>query len=268
MIQFPKSTKSYQREKSYITLDTWRVRRITTGNASWKLPIHMLEHYTILYPVKGNLDFIVSGHNGEICEYSVLCAAPGMQLGAKPIGEQHCYFYLVEFDCSDFNFFDLKNGYFVTAAPRGIQEYFYQLYDTSRSEEPSGCVSDALLLLILADIRKSSQNEPTRQQIYDDIRRYISSHTYDDLSAASIAKALNYNKDYLCRVARQCGGKTVQEMIIDEKISAAKSLLTTTDYSVAKISSLLRFNSSNSFLKFFRYHTHTTPAAYRLLHSS
>jgi AraC-like DNA-binding protein len=226
----------------------------------------MLEHFTILYPVKGKLDFVVSGHKGEICEFSVLCAAPGMQLGAMPAGEQNCNFYLVEFDCSDFNFFDLKNGYFAAAAPRGIQEYFYQLYSTSRSGEPSDYVSDALLLLILADIRKSSQNNPTKQQIYEDIRRFISVHTYDNLSAASIAEALNYNKDYLCRVARQCGGKTLQDMIIDEKISAAKSLLTSTDYTVAKISSLLRYKSSNSFLKFFRYHTNTTPAAYRLLH--
>lgn len=266
MIQFPKSTKTYQREKSFITVNTWAVRRITTGSASWKIPTHMLEHYTILYPVKGELEFTVSGKSGVLCEFGVLCAAPGMQLGAKPIGEQHCNFYLVEFDCDDFNFFELKNVFFATVTSRGIQEYFYQLYDTSRAVEPYDFVSDALLLLILADIRKCSQNEPTRQQIYDDICRYISSHTFDNISVVRISEALNYNKDHLCRIARQCGGKTIQDMIIDEKICAAKSLLTSTDYPVSKIASLLRFNSSNSFLKYFKYHTHTTPAAYRLLH--
>ncbi len=251
MIQFTKNVKTYQREKTFITVNTWNSRRISTGSGSWEFPPHMLEHYTLIYPISSDIVINIGTKSFVLKEFDLLCAMPGIQISASPTGRTFCTFYLVEFDCSELPFFEMPNGYLSVQVSRGAEEYFYHLNDTMRSVSSQKCICDAQLLLILSDIERSMTGEPSHRQLYSDMRRYISLHIEEDLTVESISLAMSYNKDHLGRIARKCGNTTIKQLIIDEKISASKSLLISTNYSVTKIATILHFSSLNNFLKYF-----------------
>ncbi|MBR5012228.1 MAG: helix-turn-helix transcriptional regulator, partial [Clostridia bacterium] len=101
------------------------------------------------------------------------------------------------------------------------------------------------------------------QKLYDNVCAYISEHAKEDPSAEQIADALGYNKDHISRVVKKCGGKTLGEMIAEERINVAKGLLASTNYPLEKIAAVLNFSGANSFLKFFKYHVNMTPSEYR-----
>ena len=63
-------------------------------------------------------------------------------------------------------------------------------------------------------------------------------------------------------------GVGMKEYITSSKIKLASELLTTTLDSVKEISARLGFRSENNFIKFFKYHTMTTPAKYRSAHAN
>lgn len=263
MIQFTKSSKVYNRYPQYVTLNTWKVRHLATDETKWKIPPHMLSHYLLVCLRKGSLAFTVGNYQGHASEQDVICVAPGMQFTAQSLAAEHCDLYLAEFDCNDFIFWEMSHGFRVSKGPRRIDEMFFQLHASVNLDVFQNCVSDAHLLLILKELEKNTEADSDKQHIYNEVRRYISLHIFDELTVESIANAFNYNKDYLGRIVRRYGKTTIKDMITTERLNMAKSFLTSTDYSIAKISELLHFHNVNDFHKFFRYHTNLTPANYR-----
>jgi YesN/AraC family two-component response regulator len=118
-------------------------------------------------------------------------------------------------------------------------------------------------MLILDEVNRHIITDENKRQIYDEICEYISKHVSEELTVQSISDAMNYNKDYLGRIIRECNGSNIKQLIIEEKLTAAKSLLRMTNYSCEKIGALIGLSSANKFVKFFKYHTGETPSEYR-----
>ena len=186
-----------------------------------------------------------------------------MRLGLRSADAKQGCFYQVEFDCSDLSFVPLQNGICTAVMPGSTHELFLSLYRAMCPAERNLLASDCYLLLTLQEISKYAKSMPAQQVLYDRVCRYILMHTTDDLSVQKIADALGYHKDHICRTVRRCSGKTVKELIMKERIHTAKGLLSSTNYSIAKIAFLLQFPSANSFIKYFKYHVAMTPSEYR-----
>ncbi|MBQ9429612.1 MAG: helix-turn-helix transcriptional regulator, partial [Clostridia bacterium] len=133
----------------------------------------------------------------------------------------------------------------------------------ARRAAPDYLSCDCCLLLILQAIKQTKTAVPAQQKLYDDVCAYIGKHAREDPSAAKVADALGYHKDYVCRVVKKCGGRTLGQLIAAERIGIAKGLLGSTGYPLEKIAAALNFSSANSFVKFFKYHVSMTPSEYR-----
>lgn len=263
MIQFSIRTHSYSREKPTVSADLWSVKRVVTDSDGWQFPFHMLDCPTLLYTDSGSLICTVNSRAIPLREGELICLAAGARFSMCSDHAGRNCFYFVKFECSDLSFLPLKEGCYSASIPREMREFFFAMYRAMSKPEHNKLVGECYLLLILEEILRLSKDMPAKQALYDKIRLYILENAYADISAEDIADALGYSKDYLCRVVRLCSGKTIKYMITEERINAAKGLLSSTNYSIEKIASLLKFPSSNSFLKYFKYHVSMTPSEYR-----
>ena len=82
--------------------------------------------------------------------------------------------------------------------------------------------------------------------------------TIDDLVAQ-----YGYSSDHLARLYKREFGYSLKSGIVKLKLNRIKSLLSSTNYSIVEIAQQCGFEDDNSFIKFFKYHTNTTPSNYR-----
>ena len=92
---------------------------------------------------------------------------------------------------------------------------------------------------------------------------YVLEHVYKSISAESIARALSFNRSYLCSRFKKDTGKNLSRFISEVKIEEAKYLLASTGKPLVDISGLLGFCSQNYFQTVFRQVAGVTPKQYR-----
>lgn len=260
MLQFPVYSEAYRRDRVPCSTDLRGVQKIDTDSEGWSIPARMLGHSVILFAERGGLSVTLNGKAHMLVKGSVLLAAAGTRLALSSDGS--ACFYLLQFDCSELSIFTAQKQFCIVTLPTNARNTFAELYRAARTDGERLC-GDCYLLLLLESIRKSHRTEPSLQKLYDAVCTYILDHAADDPSVWQVADALGYNKDHLCRAVRRCSGKTLRDLIAEERIRLAKGLLSSTNYSVEKIASLLHFSGANSFLKYFKYHVSMTPAEYR-----
>ncbi|SDG81749.1 Helix-turn-helix domain-containing protein [Pedobacter terrae] len=95
---------------------------------------------------------------------------------------------------------------------------------------------------------------------------YFSSEKYQEaglLSVKTVADAMNVSSDYLSSMLKQLTGKNIQEHIHHKLIEKAKAKLSVTSLSVSEIAYELGFEHPQSFSKFFKMKTNSSPLEFR-----
>lgn len=95
---------------------------------------------------------------------------------------------------------------------------------------------------------------------------YIHAHLHEKIMVDDLAEELELNKTYLCTLFKKETGLTIAQYIENERIEAAKNMLTYSDYSFIDISNYLNFNSHSHFIKVFKKHTGMTPREFSNKH--
>ena len=119
------------------------------------------------------------------------------------------------------------------------------------------------LLEILMELSMASTVPSASERLYQSFCRYCDTHLSEMLDAETVSQALGCHKDHLNRVVKRFCGKTFRDYVAFVRLEAAKNLLTQTDMSLAQIARDVGFSTTELFIKFFRYHTKTTPKRYR-----
>ena len=101
------------------------------------------------------------------------------------------------------------------------------------------------------------------QQAISPALRYIADHYAQSISLSSLAAACCMNESYFCRRFRACTGRTAVRYLNEYRLTKAKALLLTTDYSVAAIAAATGFDDSGYFARKFKEIYHITPSAMR-----
>jgi two-component system response regulator YesN len=91
---------------------------------------------------------------------------------------------------------------------------------------------------------------------------YIKANYQKEISLGSIAQEIRVSPYYLSKLFRKYTGKTCTEIIAEERIEAAKRLLSQ-NYSSKETCFQVGFNSQNYFLKIFKKYVGVTPGEYR-----
>jgi len=101
------------------------------------------------------------------------------------------------------------------------------------------------------------------QSVVGRSKEFINSHLGEDISRASIAKAVFLNPDYLARLFKKETGCSLGAYIQEKRIDAAKRLLSQTNIPVNEIAERVGYDNVSYFSQVFREQTGSRPNEYR-----
>lgn len=96
------------------------------------------------------------------------------------------------------------------------------------------------------------------------VREYIYSNPAENHNITDLAAKVNLSKSHFQLLYRRFFGATPLSDVINSRIEFAKQLLSSTDYSVAKISELSGYPNDVQFIKQFKQTVGLTPKKYRI----
>lgn len=99
-----------------------------------------------------------------------------------------------------------------------------------------------------------------------DIRKicqYIQLNYPKNITIEELAKSLNISRSQLYRNFKEVTGMSVQDFIVNTRITEAKKLLSISDLSASAISQIVGYAQYTTFFRVFKHHTGLTPIEYR-----
>ncbi|NDJ22084.1 helix-turn-helix domain-containing protein [Nostoc sp. B(2019)] len=121
---------------------------------------------------------------------------------------------------------------------------------------------------LLADILEPAILKSTfpSNSLLDEVFSFIEENYYQQITLSDVALKVGYSSTYLTNLVRRQTGQTVQNWIIEYRMTAARTLLLKTDETVETISLKIGYQNVAHFFRQFRQHHKTTPHAWRREH--
>ena len=113
-------------------------------------------------------------------------------------------------------------------------------------------------------LKQSSQGSITSLPIW--LQRCIHQEMSEGsgrLALEDLAQRANYSREHLNRIVKSETGKTLSILMRDYRLQLSTELLSTTDWTIARIAAHCRFGGSAYFHEAFMHHFQITPAQYR-----
>ena len=129
-------------------------------------------------------------------------------------------------------------------------------------------VCSAELKLVLLKIIKL-QNDTVESSLIKSVITIIKKEYQNpNLSNEEISSRFNYHPYHLNKIFKQKTGTSLHKYLLNYRLEVAKYYLTTTDYSITKISELVGFFNYSYFIKLIRETFNLSPLKYRKLNSN
>ena len=132
-------------------------------------------------------------------------------------------------------------------------DFMYSFDDTEKFKE--------MISKVLEKIRRLMGRE--EQNPVERVVSYIRENIEKDISVGVLADLIGVTPEYLSRVFKKVKGVSLKKYIINEKIEAAKILLTTTTLPVTLISENVGYGNYSNFTYTFHQIVGCTPTEYR-----
>lgn len=120
-----------------------------------------------------------------------------------------------------------------------------------------------LELLLIMVARNTLAHKPNYSSVVQKSMQYIFQHFREKLTLSGIATQSGYEPHYFSALFRKETGQCLTDFITEMRLNYAKTLLTTTDYSISVIGQKGGFGSQSNFLRLFKQHFGCTPTQYR-----
>lgn len=118
-----------------------------------------------------------------------------------------------------------------------------------------------LLTEMVNSVRQPNQGRMPRW--LENALSYINMHYQENMTLDKLSREVGISKYYLAREIKRYTGYTVNEYLRSVRLSAAKQYLTSSDYSVQRISELVGFESQQHFISIFKRSEGITPLQFR-----
>ena len=264
MIHIPGGVR-YDKVEVQAELDVSAAYFISVPNG-WIHKARFLDRSELIYVTEGVLYLTAGGLSLTLQAGDAYLLRRYTTLSGSRISEGVCSFYSVSFDCT-LKKYDALYGKVLHIASRSsqAQTLLNQLCFYSTREQGEGYLTDSAFALLLETLYDSRNREPEKVQMHG-IVQYINDHISSPLAIEEISEHFHYSADYIAKLFRQQFGVTIKQYVIEQKLSAAKRLLTASELSIAQVGQAVGFSDPVLFDKFFKYHVKTTPKKYRELY--
>ncbi|WLQ13510.1 AraC family transcriptional regulator [Hahella aquimaris] len=140
--------------------------------------------------------------------------------------------------------------------------------ECQRNTPETGIVTRCLLLLILAEINRAMRTDspnaaPPADSLTTRALEYIQGHCLEKISLQDVAAAVHRTPAHVAAAVKKSTGFSVGEWITRNKLQAASLKLAHTGESVDKIAGSVGWGDVTHFIRQFKKHYGSTPAAWR-----
>lgn len=124
----------------------------------------------------------------------------------------------------------------------------------------------ALLASVLSE-DSEMRRKPSPDTVVGLVIQEISAHP-ESASLTTLAAKYSYNPSYLSTLLHEKSGKTFSELVLEQRMARARTLLENSSLSVASIASLVGYSGTTNFYKKFSEYYGMIPSDLRAAHES
>ena len=143
-----------------------------------------------------------------------------------------------------------------------ISDYYIRLADEAQTPEEISDIHNEMCLHYTRQMLALQRSTITSKAVSTCID-YIYEHLHTRITLATLASVTNLSAPYLSRLFKKETGYSVSEYILNKKLETAKSMLSSSDYSIAEISASLAFPSQSYFTNVLKKDCGMTPKQFR-----
>lgn len=144
-----------------------------------------------------------------------------------------------------------------------------QIYDLAESDsnikemELYGKLTALLALLMKGAGNAEKQIHSRRQQDLQRVKKYLDQNYQERITLSSLSDMFYIDKFYLARLFREQFGNSVNQYLIQVRITNAKNLLRSTDLPINEIGENCGMENTNYFCRIFKKHEGMSPGEFR-----
>lgn len=222
------------------------------------------ENYEMLYVVEGNL-FIEEEILYSMTEGNMVILKP-RKTNRKYRCTPNSVFYWIRFCVEDvekltggkYFFKEVQNTYLFKE-----MLHYFRVY----KEKPE--LAELLLAQLLIYNKLVAKGTGVKERkLVAEVYEMIRLNASPKLKAYDVAPLFGYNTEHLTRLVKKEYGRGIKELINDFTVKKCKNELANTNKSIKEISAEEKFEDTESFVKFFKYHVNMTPSQYRERHTA
>ena len=139
--------------------------------------------------------------------------------------------------------------------------------DCSVSDLTASCLVYKALSLLQMENKNSFQVKKSEKLFFTKAVNYIRENIYEQITLDDLADAAAISKFHFSRLFKEETGLAPLEYVVQTKINLAKTILSTTNRTIADIAMDLGFSSESSFINAFKKRTGISPNRFRLRQS-
>lgn len=143
-----------------------------------------------------------------------------------------------------------------------LSDFYIQKADLAKKNADLDRLHDEMCLDYAKQMREV-RREPVHSAIVARCIDYIHAHITEKIVIHELAAKQNLSPEHLSRTFSSEMHQSLSHYIRQQKLHAAKTLLSYSEYSIAEISEGLSFSSQSQFTALFRQEENITPSQYR-----
>lgn len=141
---------------------------------------------------------------------------------------------------------------------------FFNTYNHNHQQANLSVLGSFFQFLYQLNLQKSRVSAHALDSLTQECLNLIKANPAQ-ISQKEIAHTLNYSASYLSRHIKKTTGKTISQLITDEKLHLAQDLLANSNHSISDIAEQVGYASESHFFRTFKDHYQITPNHYRQL---
>lgn len=249
----------------------------------WQSILHSHPFIELFYVVKGNGSFVAEGEEFPVRENDMVIINPHVEHTEKSWNTTPLEYIVLGIEGLSFSFEDIASApdaLSVQTATGAVYKYNVQssniyaylnimLEEISKKDDNYQSVCQNLLeVLLICMLRHESlsivQNSSSNlSRECAQIKNYLDSNYSENITLDTLAAITHMNKYYMAHAFTKHTGLSPINYLLQKRIQEGKSLLESTTYSIAEISTMLGFSSQSYFSQAFKKATSKTPIQHR-----
>lgn len=228
----------------------------------WEHGASYCEGYKLFFVNSGKLRLWCTPGHLEINEGCAIVLSPHTRIRSGYSGSDGIEFFEVSFDSNN-PFFKIAAAVPVCSSSI-VCELLKALYMSKLSPDFKHDAKNALLYSILHQMYGNIVPATIRErELLNMIFLYVENNLLHDFDFDDLQRTLGLDRSHISRVFSKAVGKTLKAYVNERRVLLACDMLASSSFDINKIASLMGFEESNLFTKFFTYHTGMTPSDYR-----